>query len=88
MTRVPGGSEWGPIEVKCAVEMVVGQKLWIDLGDSQEVERYHRLWNQLVPKFEWKIGISTAEDRYEVIFPSAYGSFCCIAEICMGQYQL
>ena len=55
--------------------MGVCRELWGDMGWSDEIEGDNGLWDELVPKVEWKFRVAGAKPCNDVIFEGLNGSF-------------
>jgi hypothetical protein len=69
------GHEWVTIELKQAEEYLVGGYVGLSSRGSQKVEGDLCLWQQAIPKTEWKIRMCGAEPCNKVILEGLNGSF-------------
>jgi hypothetical protein len=63
------------------MKLGVGGQLGIDAGAPKKIEGDKGLWEEAVPKVQWKIRVSGAEASNKVVLEGADGPFGCITTV-------
>jgi hypothetical protein len=80
--------EQGAVVIEEAMQLGMGQELWVEAGSAKEVERDEGLGKKTVPEVEQEVLVCAAEANNEGVLECADGTFGGIVAMDVGQDEL